>query len=202
MADQKISALTAKTTLAGTEEIPINDAGSNKKTTSAAILALGSTRKAVSADVNSTSTTAASVTDLATSLAPGTYNIKLWLLLKSAATTTGFDIFLNASGGTVTHIVQTWYSLTTGTTATSGVMDQASAAATFQTMEGRAQRANNTSPGPFGGVDTANSDQFAVMEGIVVVTATTTLQVMFATEVAASQVTMQAGSNIEIVKVA
>lgn len=201
MADTKISGLTSATTpLDGTELVPLDQGG---VTVSAPVSALSEfLRGVVTANVSNSTTTPAAVTDLNVSLAAGTYNIKCWMLLQSAATTTGIGIHLNASGGTVSHIAATWYSLTTGTTATSGVMDQASVAGTFQTMEGRAQRANNTSGGAFGGVDTAAADQFAVLEGIVVVTAATTLQVMLVSEVASSAVTMLAGSNVRIVQVA
>lgn len=201
MADSKVSALTAKSTLTGTEELLINDGGVSKKTTVADVRSIDVTKVVATPATNST-TTPAAVSDLTASITPGTYLVKIWMLLQSAATTTGIGIHLNASGGTVTAIAATWYTLTTGTTATTGVMDQASAAATFQTMEGRAQRVNNTSGGAFGGVDTANADQFAVLEGIVIVTATTSLQVMLASEVASSQVTMKAGTAMTLQKVA
>lgn len=201
MADSKISALPAATVpLAGTEEVVVVQGGVSKRV---AVDNLSEFYRAVLAsDATSTSTTPAAVTGLDMVLPVGTYNVKTWMVLRAAATTTGMGIHLKANGGTVTTIAATWYSLTTGTTATTGVMDQASVAATFQTLEGRAQRVNDTSGGPFGGVDTANADQFAVLEGLVVVTAQTTLQHMMATEVAGSQVLMKAGSNTRIVKVA
>lgn len=202
MADTKISALTSATTpLTGAEQVPIVQGGVSKKTTVSDIRTIDIV-KTVTAVQSNTTTTPASITELEASLTPGTYLIKIWLLMQSTATTTGIGIHLNASGGTVSNIAATWYSLTTGTTATSGVMDQASAAATFQTMEGRAQRANNTSGGAFGGVDTANADQFAVLEGIVIVTATTTLQTMLTSEVAASGVSVRPGSTLTVSKVA
>lgn len=199
MVDSKVSALTSVTSLDGTEVVPVVQGGVSKK----APVSMFSEflRGAVTADFSVSSTTPSAVTDLNVILTPGVYNIKEWMLLRSAATGTGIGIHLNASGGTVSHIAATWYSLTTGTTATTGVMDQASVAATFQTMEGRAQRVNNTSGGTFGGVDTANADQFAVLEGIVIVTATTTLQTMLASEVASSAVTILTGSNIRVVQV-
>lgn len=200
MADTKISAYTAATSLDGTEAVPIVQGGVTKK--AAVALFDVAQRAACASDASSTSTTPAAVTDLSLTLVPGVYNIKVWMLIQTAATTTGIGIHLNASGGTVTKIAATWYSLTTATSTTTGVMDQTSVAATFQHMEGRAQRANNTSGGPFSGVDTANADQFAVLEGIVVVTATTTLQVMLATEVAASAAKLLTGTNIRAVKVA
>lgn len=199
MTDSKISDLTAATSLDGSELVAIVQGGATKAATVSLFdVAL---RAVVGTDVSNTTTTPAAVTDLDLSLTPGTYNIKTWMLLRSASTSQGLSVHLNASGGTVSHIAATWYSLTTGTSATSGTMDQASAAGTFQTMEGRAQRANNTSGGPFTGVDTANADQFAVLEGIVVVTATTTLQTMLTAELGGSAVTMLAGSNIRAVKV-
>lgn len=201
MADSKISALPAATVpLAGTEEIVVVQGGSSKRV---AVDNLSEFYRAtLASNATSTSTTAAAVTALDLVLPAGTYNVKTWMLWQAAATTTGLAFHLNASGGTVTSIAATWYSLTTGTTATTGVADQASVATTFQTMEGRAQRANNTSGGAFGGVDTANADQFSVLEGIVVVTAQTTLQHMLASEVAGSQVTLKAGTNTRITKVA
>jgi hypothetical protein len=201
MADTKVSALASASTLDGTELVPVVQGGVSKQTTVAAISAYDIV-KVVSTAATSTSTTPAAVSALDASLAPGTYLVKCWMVMRAAATTTGVGIHLKANGGTVTTLVATWYTLTTGTTATSGVMDQASVAATFQTMEGRAQRASDVSGGPFGGVDTANADQFAVLEGVVVVTATTTLQVMLASEVAASQVDLRAGTTLTASKVA
>lgn len=197
----KVSNLSAAAALDGTELVPVVQGGVTVRTTVSDIRTIDIV-KHLSAQVTSTSTTPASVAGLATSLVPGTWLIKVWMALRAAATTTGIGVHLNASGGTVTRIIATWYSLTTGTTATTGVMDQASAAATFQTMEGRAQRANNTSGGPFAGVDTANQDQFAVLEGIVIVTSTTTLQTMLATEVAGSQVSLEAGTTLTATKAA
>lgn len=202
MADTKVSTLPPAGVLDGTELVPIVQGGVSKQTTVAAISAYDIVKTVAAAASNST-TTPAAVTDLNASLAPGTYLVKVWMVLQTAATTTGVGIHLNCNGGTVTTCAATWYSLTTGTTATSGVMDQASVAGTFQIMEGRAQRANNITGGPFGGVDTANADQFAVLEGVVVVvTATTTLQVMLTSEVAASAVSMRPGSTLTASKVA
>lgn len=201
MADTKISALSSASALTGTEEIPINQGGSTVKTTVGDIRTIDIV-KVVTATQSTTSTTPTAITDLTSSLVAGTYLLKVWMVLQSTATGTGIGIHLNCSGGTVTTCAATWYSLTTGTTATTGVMDQVSVAATFQTMEGRAQRANNTSGGPFGGVDTANADQFAVLEGVVIVTATTSLQVMIASETAATGVSVRTGTTLTVAKVA
>ena len=201
MADTKISALTSATNLTGTEEVPVVQGGVTKKTTISDIRVWDKIA-VVSTDHSHNSTTAAAVTALTTSLEAGTWLIKLWCCLTSAATTTGPGLYLNCSGGTVTRCVATQYTLTTGTTATTGIMDQATTGTNIQTMEGRAQRANNTSQGTFLGVDTASADQFLVMEGIVIVTATTSLQVMLASEVASSAIVIQEGTTLTCSKVA
>jgi len=103
--------------------------------------------------------------------------------------------------GTATRMAATWYTLTTGTTATSGVADQATTL-TAQMMEGKGQRANNVASGPTQGVDTASADQFAVMEGLIIVTVSGTLHLMFNSEVAASAVTIMTGTSLVLSKVA
>lgn len=201
----RISALPGATVpLAGTEEVAINQGGVSKKVAISDVRSIDIT-ETVTTTFSMTSTTPAAVPELTTSLAPGTYLIKIWMLMQSTATGTGPGVHLNCSGGTVTACAATWYSLVTDTVATAtatGVMDQASVAATFQVMNGRAQRVNNTSGGPFGGVDTANADQFAVLEGIVIVTATTSLQVMLSSETNGTGVSMRAGSTLTAQKVA
>lgn len=199
MADSKISALTTATTLDGTEQLAVVQGGASKKTTVADIRVIDTVKRVGTDQANST-TTAAAITDFTTSLAAGTYLVKGWLVWQSAATTTGAGFYLNASGGTVTRNTGHVYTTTTGTTATSGIADQSTVAATFQMIESRAWRANNTNPGAFGGVDTASADQFAVLEALVVVTVATSLQVMIVSEVASSAVTIMAGSTLTITK--
>jgi hypothetical protein len=200
VAGVKTSALGAASVLDGTELVPLVQGGTLKQTPVSAIRVIDIVKTLTATQANST-VTAASVTDLASSLAPGTYLVKVWCCYRSAATTTGLAMYLNCSGGTTTRVVDTWYSLTTGGAAATGILDQATTT-TAQMMEGKGQRANNTTSGTTQGVDTANQDQFLVMEGIVIVTATTTLQVMFNSSVAASAVTLQLGTSITISKVA
>lgn len=203
MADAELNALASASTPLDTvnDLVYIEQGGIGKKMTVGDFRQVDIT-KVVTAAQTVTTTAGSAITDFTTSLTPGTYLIKAWVVLQSTATGTGPALFVNASGGTVTTCSFTWYSLTTGTTATTGVMDQASAAATFQTMEGRAQRANNTNGGAFGGTDTANADQFAVMEGILVVTATTSFTLVLASETAGTGVSVRPGSTCEFKKVA
>jgi hypothetical protein len=202
MADSKISALPAASAAAAANEFAINEAGTSKKLTAAQIKAyISSDAFAVMASDQANSTvTPASVTALEVTTAAGTYLVKYWVCYQAAATTTGIQMFLDHSG-TVTRLASTWYTLTTGTTATSGVADQASTL-TAQMMEGKGQRAKNVASGPTQGVDTAAADQFAVIEGLLIVTVSGTLKLMFSSEVAASAVTMMTGTTLTLTKVA
>lgn len=152
------------------------------------------------ADQSNSTVTAAAVTGLATVVAAGTYLVKYWIVYRSAATTTGIQMYLRHNG-TTTRLAATWYTLTTGGAAATGIADQATTA-TSQMMEGKGQRASAVASGANAGVDTANADQFAVMEGLMIVTVSGTLDLMFNSEVAASAVTMMKGTTLVLTKVA
>jgi hypothetical protein len=200
MADTKVSALTAATLpLDGTELVPIVQGGVSKKVARVDLAGVDIIKALTSTQANST-TTAASVTGLEAVVDAGSWLMKYWVCYRAAATTTGIQMYVDHSG-TVTRCVSTWYTLTTGTTATSGVADQATTL-TAQMMEGKGQRAKNAASGPMQGVDTADADQFAVIEGILVVTVSGTLKLMFNSEVAASAVTMMEGTSLTLTKVA
>jgi hypothetical protein len=199
---QAIGSLSAASALTGTEIVPLVQSGTTKRTTAADIAALAAASgsevvKTVAATRTNATTTGAAISDFTTSLTPGTYRIRADLIWRSAATGAGAGFWINASGGAVSRNVGHVYTTSTGTTATTGVADQATAAASFQMIEARAWRANNTDPGPFGGVDTAASDQLCIMEAIVVVTTTTSLQIMFDSE-DTTQMAIQAGSVLQI----
>jgi hypothetical protein len=200
MADAKISALPAAGALTGAELVPVVQSGVTRRTTIGDIRTIDVVKVCAGTQANST-VTAAAITELSASIAPGTYLLKVWFCYRSAATTTGVEFYLRTTGGTVTRCVSTWYTLTTGGAAATGIADQATTL-TAQMMEGKGQRAAGVASGPMQGVDTANADQFAVMEGIVIVTATTTLDVMFTSEVAASAVTVMEGTTLTLSKVA
>jgi hypothetical protein len=204
MADVKVSALPASTTPDDDDEFYIIEDGVSKKITAATLRNLLAVEKVkvVTATQTNTTTTGAAITDLTvTGLAAGTYRISVWLVWQAAATTTGAGFWINMTG-TTTRNVGHVYTTTTGGTATTGIADQATVAATFQMIESRAWRANNTDPGPFGGVDTANADQFAMLEAVVTTTTSGDLQIMFDSEVAASGVSVMAGTTLEYEKVA
>lgn len=195
----KVSDLPSATVpLDGSELVPIVQGGASKKVTREDLTGVDIVQSLTATQANST-TTPASVTGLETVLTPGTYLVKVWVCFRCAATTTGLEMYLELNGGSSSRLVSTWYTLTTGGTAATGVADQATTQ-TAQMMEGKGQRASGVRSGPMQGVDSANSDQFAVLEAIVIVTATGTLRTMFASEVASSAVTMMEGTSITVTK--
>lgn len=200
MADTKVSALPAATVpVDGAVLVPVVQGGVSKKV-SVSDLRGEQTRTLTGTQANSTVTPASATGLEYADLPVGTYLVKYWIVYQAAATTTGVEFRLNFTGA-VSRLVQTWYTLTTGGAAATGVADQATTL-TAQMLEGKGQRANNVATGPTQGVDTANADQFAVMEGVITVTAVGTLQFMFNSEVAGSAVTLQPGTTLTLQKVA
>jgi len=215
MPDAKISALTAATAVVDANEFAINEAGTSKKATAAQIAAFISkaiagntgaagprqTVEVLSADSSDVTTTATVVVMTITGVGAGTWRVKAALVYQTAATATGIGIHLNHTG-TVTLFVSNWIQLTTGGSAATGVGDQATATVTGQLVEGKAERVNNTLSSASAGVDTANANQLAILDAIIVVTVSGDLQLKIGTEVAASAVRLMAGSTLELSKVA
>lgn len=154
------------------------------------------TLNANSSDV--TVTTQTTVITL-TGLAAGTYRIKGALVFQAAATTTGIGITLNHTG-TLSRFVSNWIHITTGGAAATGISDQATAVAAGQLVEGKAERVKDTRSSFTVGVDTANADELAIMDAILIVTASGDLQLKIATEIGGSAVRLMAGSTIEVHK--
>lgn len=215
MADTKISALVAATGVADANEFAINEAGAPRKVTAAQIEAYlhtaiaGNTGAAGqrqttevlianSADVTvTTQTTVMTITGVGA----GTWRLKGTLIYQTAATTTGIGITLNHTG-TLDRFVSNWIQITTGGAAATGIGDQASAVAAGQMVEGKAERVKDTRSSFNVGVDTLNADELAVMDAILIVTLTGSLELKIATEIAGSAVRLMAGSTLELSKVA
>lgn len=189
-----------KTLLAGTN-VTITDTGTGELE----IAASGGgtspdTFVVLASDATNSTLTPAAVSGLATTVAAGTYLVKYWIVYRAAATTTGIEMYMQHTG-TTSRLASTWYTLTTGGAAATGVGDQATTA-TAQMIEGKGQRASNVASGTTQGVDTANADQFAVMEGLMVVTASGTLNLMYRSEVSGSAVSIMSGTTLVLTKVA
>ncbi len=215
MPDSKISALTAASAAAGTNELAINEAGTSKKLTVTQVADFLFTRisgnsgaagpyktlQRLSADsASQTSVTPATVITT-TGVGIGTWHFEYNLIFQTAATTTGIKISNNHTGTVTTYQMHADF-LSTGGAAATGVADAIAAGATTGLHEGFAERVINTSSKASVGVATANANQFIIVRGIIVVSATGSLEFKLGTEVATSGVLLKADSFLELTKVA
>lgn len=136
------------------------------------------------ATVSNSTVTAAKVTGLDLACGPGTWIFEYFLRFQSATATVGPKLSVNHSG-TVTSFMATETFLTTGTTDSTGVMDQdVTAAATV--VAGMAQRAkgNAATMIAVAGVDTINSDVLIQISGLLVCTVGGNMELYHASETA------------------
>jgi hypothetical protein len=136
-----------------------------------------------------------------TGVGAGTWAFQYMIRYQSAATTTGLFTAVNHTG-TVSSFVSASRHVTTGSTAATGIADQVATNNAGQMMEGKSQRSINVADSATAGVDTANADMLIVLEGIVVVSASGSLELKIATEVAASGITVKAGTLLELRRIA
>jgi len=215
MADTKISALPAATAAAGADELAINEAGTSKKLTvdqvalylqnnltgASGAAGLNRTTLCLSADSAGVTVVTPTTVMTLTGAGVGTWRVKGVLIWKTAATTTGIGISLNHTG-TLTQFVSTWWTTTTGTTASTGIADQIVSTNAGQLVEGKSERVKGTISSALAGTDTAGGTQLTVIEAIMIVSVSGDVQLQIGTEVAASAATLMAGSVLEIEKVA
>lgn len=215
MVDTKISALTAATAVVDANEFAINEAGTSKKVTAAQIEAYLTTGIAgnsgaagqrqttmcLSADSSDVTVTTQTTVMTVTGVGAGTWRLKGTLIYQTAATTTGIGITVDHTG-TVTRFVSNWIHITTGGTAATGISDQSTATAAGQMVEGKAERAKDTRSSFTVGVDTANADELAVLDCVIIVTVTGQIELKIASEIGGSAVRLKAGSLLELTKVA
>lgn len=210
MADTKVSGLTGATTLGGTDQFPIIQGGSSKVATidllfkringSSGAAGEYKTLQKLSADsASQTSVTPAAVMTT-TNVGIGTWHFEYTLIFQTAATTTGIKISNNHTGTVTTYIMHSDF-VSTGGTAGTGIHDAIAAVATSGLHEGMGERVINTSSKATAGVATANANQLMVVRGIIVVSATGSLEFKLGTEVAASGVNLMANSTLELTKI-
>lgn len=203
MADSSITALTAASAALTTQELPANEGGTDKKVTVGQIQTLAGVRKTVissDATANST-TTAARITGMDTTLDVGTYKFEYWIRYVAGATTTGVKFSVNHTG-TISYIAGWMRYASTGGAAATAAATQAGNSATGNIHESFSFRAKSTAAGvgPTVSVDTTG-DMLCVIEGTLIVTATGTLELYHASEVAAST-TVKAGTLLIVTQVA
>lgn len=211
MADTKVSALTAVTAPATTDEFPVVQGGSSKKVTLATLIAYfqalvsGSSASgaiaagaelwqvlSANATANATTTNAAVMTTQ--DLPAGTYFFRYDIIAQAAATTTALKFAVQATG-TVTRIVYHLFFPSQGVTAATGVVDQDINVTTGAVVAHLSARANNVTLGPTTDLDTANADVHYWIEGIVVTSTSGNLVLQHGSEVAASSQVM-AGTQL------
>ena len=152
-----------------------------------------------STDCTTTALCAAVMTT--TGVGIGTWKFKYTLNYQTAATTTGIGIAVNHTGTATTPGI-IWTHLTSGGAAATGIGDDVAATAAGQLIEGKNGRTLNATIGSLTvGVVTANANTAAIVEGIVVVTASGNLELKVGSEVAASAVRIMANSTLELIKV-
>lgn len=217
MADTKVSALTAVTTPATTDEFAVNQGGTSKKVSLATLIAYfqglvsGGTGSgaiaagtelwhllSANATANATTTNAAVMTTQ--NLPAGTYFFRYDIIAQSGATTTAHKFAVQATG-TVTRILYHLFFPSQGVTAATGVVDQDINVTTGACVGHLSARANNATLGPLTDVDTANADVHYWIEGILVTSTTGNLVLNHGSEVAASSQVM-AGTQLYLKRLA
>jgi len=152
-----------------------------------------------SANCTTTALCAAAMTT--TGVGVGTWKFVYTFIYQTAATGTGIAFGINHTG-TVGKMRAAWRHTTTGTTATTGIGDSAAATNAGQTVEGKSGLTLNAVLGSASaGVDTANTDILAVLEGIIVVTASGDLELKLGSESAGTAVRLMADSTLELKKI-
>jgi hypothetical protein len=203
VADTKISALTAVTTLTGASELPVNEGGTSKKATITQVVnsldVIGqSAVKHLGSDHSVSSATATEVTDLSITLVAGSYAFKYFLILQSSATGTGIGLGLNYTG-TATRIAAIRYNVTSATTTTTGVATGSINTLTGNMVEGWATIAESTSTASMlnTGVVTGGADIYVTVEGVLVVSNGGDLELWHGSEGAVAT-TVESGSSLVI----
>ena len=156
------------------------------------------TTQFLGADV-SNSTTGLVTAMTTTGVGPGLYQFKYVVRYQSAATTTGIGLAVDHTQASNYFVSSFWF-VSTGGTAATGVADQVSATTAGQMVEGKSERVKGTVTSTTTGVDTQNADMLAVMEGLIDVSTSGDLILEFRSEVAASQVTIKSGTSLILTK--
>lgn len=218
MADTKISALTAVTTLTGASEVPVNEGGTSKKATIDQIagykrtLISGNSGTAnANAAPNETwqiltsnataNATATIATVMTTSTLPaGTYFYRYDIIAQSSAATTSLKFSVDATG-TVTKTVYHLFFPSQGVTAATGIVDQDINVTTGAVWAHLSTRTDNTTLGPTTDVDTLNANVHYVIEGVLVTSTSGNLLLGHASESAVSTQVMS-GTMLRLTRMA
>jgi len=214
MADTKISALAAVAEVAGANEFAVNEAGTSKKASATQVRAfIGPTLIAgnsgaagafetwqcltANAAANSTTTLATVMTT--TALGTGTWQYEYHIVTQSAAITTGQKFAVNHTGTTTRFIAHQFF-VNSLNTASNAIMDDDVTAAAGVTGTNYVTRTDGATLGITTDMTTANADHYVVIRGLLIVSASGSLELQHASEVAAAS-TVQAGTTLLLRKV-
>jgi hypothetical protein len=175
--DSKISALTAVSAVAGTNEFVINEAGTSKKVSMTQLSAFMRTLQVghrtvarLTADHSNATTTGTEVTDLSITLTAGTYLFNYFLICQTSLAATGIGLGINYTG-TATRLSFTRRSVSGGTGTIDGNMQSAINTLAGNMTHGYAATAETTTaPNTLNtGAQNVNIDCMVYIEGIIVV---------------------------------
>jgi len=142
-----------------------------------------------------------------TGVGAGTWRFRYTIVYRSGdtLTTNGLGVAVNHTGTTGTFAMSSWH-VTSGGAAATGLGDQAAATTAGQLVEGKSERAKNTCTSATAGVQTgqAAADMLFIVEGIIVVTVSGTLELKVRSELAAvatDGIFVRADSCLELHKI-
>ena len=218
MADTKISALTAVTTLTGTSELAVNEAGTSKKVTvnqldafkhtlisgnsgtANANAAPSETWQILTANATANSTTTNAIVMTTSSLPAGTYFYRYDIIAQSATATVSMKFAVDSTA-TVTKTVWHLFYPSQGVTAATGVVDQDANATTGHVWAHASSRTDNATLGPHTDVDTINANIHYVIEGVLVTSTSGNLTLAHGSETATSTQVMS-GTMLRLTRMA
>ena len=217
MADTKVSAMTNASALGLTDEFHIVQGGADRaasvqqvidaviKRGSGATIAAGEYETWLVLDANSADITGLTYTAVMsmTSVGVGRYYYKCQLVYQTTATTTGINLKVNHTG-TLTQFYNEARVPTGGGAAANKAAVNTGQASVAGLIEGEAGIVKDVAIGTEStftvSVAQANSDHVVMIEGFLVVSATGTLEIKLAAELAALVVRAMQGSFLELKK--
>ena len=210
MADTKVSALTAASSAALANEIPINEAGTSKKITLTQTKTLFQAANGMprvttvtGSDHSVTGVTGTEVTTLSQTLEAGTYTFQYTLLTQSNTATTGVGLGINFTGTAATKVFAR-RNVATITTASNGLTEEESGVAlvTGGVLNGWASKAySTTAPNMMAaGVGAVNVDLLDIIEGLIIVTVSGDLELWHSSEIAATTTLVKIGSSLVVTR--
>lgn len=212
MADTKISAFASSAPLDGTEIVALADGAANGRATIADIATYMSKKIAGNSGAagaeetvmrltanatNNTVTLAAFMT--VTGVGAGSWHVYVHGVCQSAATTTGIAFAVNHTGTATSKNIE-WSHFDTGTAASTGNLDH-QVGGTSQIVAGMFNDGTLNTALIANGFGLANADARFEIQAMLNVTVSGSLEILFASEVAASQVLVGAETFLVLKKV-